>query len=392
METVYEKSLELHRLNKGKVEIHSKVEVNNLEDLALAYSPGVAQPCREIVDDLENAYLYTNKGNTIAIVSDGSAVLGLGNIGAEAALPVMEGKAVLFKRFANVDAIPLCIDAHSEAEIIAFIKAIAPSYAGILMEDIAAPKCVSIERTLIKEMNIPVFHDDQHGTAIITLAALMNYLRLTKKTKETIRVVMSGAGAAGSSIIKLMHDFGIQHIEAFDIKGQIRQKDAKDYDFLKKELLTCVNLDQKEYKDIEEAMIGADVFVGVSAPNIINKKMVASMNERSAVFAMANPTPEIMPEDALAAGAYVIGTGRSDYPNQVNNVLAFPGLFRGVLDVHATKISEGMKIAAANALASLIKDEELDENHIIPTVFDPRVASHVAKAVGDCAIKEGNIR
>lgn len=392
MESVYEKSLKLHKEHKGKLEIHTKVPVESLDDLSLAYSPGVAQPCREIVDDAENAYIYTNKANTIAVVSDGSAVLGLGNIGADAALPVMEGKAVLFKRFANIDAIPLCIDVHDEEGIINTVKALAPNFAGILLEDIQAPKCVTIERRLKEEMNIPVFHDDQHGTAIITLAAITNYIRLTGKKKEDIRVVVSGAGAAGSSIIKLMHDFGIQHIEAFDIKGQIRQKDKEQYDFLKQELLECVNLDHQEYESMKDAMKGADVFVGVSAPNLVSKEMAASMNEKAAIFAMANPTPEIMPEDALAAGVYVVGTGRSDYPNQVNNVLAFPGLFRGVLDAHATKITESMKIAAAKALAYLISDEELDEKHIIPTVFDPRVAQAIAQAVAKCAVEEGYVR
>lgn len=392
MSSVYEESLALHKLHKGKLEIHSKVAVERMEDLALAYSPGVAQPCREIVDDEENAYVYTNKGNTIAIVTDGSAVLGLGDIGAKAALPVMEGKAVLFKRFADIDAIPLCIDVHDADGIITLVKALEPTFAGILMEDISAPKCVAIERTLKAEMNIPVFHDDQHGTAIITIAAIANMLRLTGKKKEDLRVVTCGVGAAGSSIIKMMHDFGIRHIEAFSSKGQMRQEKKAQYDFLKQELLQYVDQDGLRFDTMADAMVGADVFIGVSAPGLVNKDMVASMNEKSCVLAMANPTPEIMPEDALAAGAYIVGTGRSDYPNQVNNVLAFPGLFRGVLDVKATKITEGMKMAAAMALADLISDEELDPEHIIPTVFDPRVAPAVAKAVAACAKKEGNVR
>ncbi|MBS6374349.1 MAG: NADP-dependent malic enzyme [Erysipelotrichaceae bacterium] len=392
MSSVYEESLALHKLHKGKLEIHSKVAVERMEDLALAYSPGVAQPCREIVDDEENAYVYTNKGNTIAIVTDGSAVLGLGDIGAKAALPVMEGKAVLFKRFADIDAIPLCIDVHDAEGIITLVKALEPTFAGILMEDISAPKCVAIERTLKAEMNIPVFHDDQHGTAIITIAAIANMLRLTGKKKEDLRVVTCGVGAAGSSIIKMMHDFGIRHIEAFSSKGQMRQEKKAQYDFLKQELLQYVDQDGLRFDTMADAMVGADVFIGVSAPGLVNKDMVASMNEKSCVLAMANPTPEIMPEDALAAGAYIVGTGRSDYPNQVNNVLAFPGLFRGVLDVKATKITEGMKMAAAMALADLISDEELDPEHIIPTVFDPRVAPAVAKAVAACAKKEGNVR
>lgn len=392
MSSVYEESLALHKTHKGKLEIHSKVAVERMEDLALAYSPGVAQPCREIVDDEENAYVYTNKGNTIAIVTDGSAVLGLGDIGAKAALPVMEGKAVLFKRFADIDAIPLCIDVHDAEGIITLVKALEPTFAGILMEDISAPKCVAIERTLKETMNIPVFHDDQHGTAIITIAAIANMLRLTGKKKEELRVVTCGVGAAGSSIIKMMHDFGIRHIEAFSSKGQMRQKNKAQYDFLKQELLEYVNQDGLHFDTMADAMVKADVFIGVSAPGLVTKEMVASMNEKSCVLAMANPTPEIMPEDALAAGAYIVGTGRSDYPNQVNNVLAFPGLFRGVLDVKATKITEGMKMAAAMALADLISDEELDSEHIIPTVFDPRVAPAVAKAVAACAKKEGNVR
>ena len=392
MSSVYEESLALHKTHKGKLEIHSKVAVERMEDLALAYSPGVAQPCREIVDDEENAYVYTNKGNTIAIVTDGSAILGLGDIGAKAALPVMEGKAVLFKRFADIDAIPLCIDVHDAESIITLVKALEPTFAGILMEDIGAPKCVAIERTLKEEMNIPVFHDDQHGTAIITIAAIANMLRLTGKKKEDLRVVTCGVGAAGSSIIKMMHDFGIRHIEAFSSKGQMRQEKKEQYDFLKQELLQYVNQDGNHFDTMADAMVGADVFIGASAPGLVTKEMVASMNEKSCVLAMANPTPEIMPEDALAAGAYIVGTGRSDYPNQVNNVLAFPGLFRGVLDVKATKITEGMKMAAAMALADLIGDEELDPEHIIPTVFDPRVAPAVAKAVAACAIKEGNVR
>lgn len=392
MGNVYEDSLALHKKHRGKLEIHAKVEVHNLEELSLAYSPGVAQPCREIVQDEENAYVYTNKGNSIAVISDGSAVLGLGNIGANAAIPVMEGKAILFKNFANIDAIPLCIDVHEADEIIQVVKALAPSFAGILLEDIGSPKCVEIERTLKKEMNIPVFHDDQHGTAIIVLAAIINYLRLTGKKKEDIRLVMSGAGAAGSSIIKLLYDFGIHKIEAFDLYGQIRQEDKVGYDFLKQELLSCVNLDNARYASMAEAMVGADVFVGVSAPNLVSKKMVTSMNKDAAIFAMANPTPEIMPEDALAAGAFVVGTGRSDYPNQVNNVLAFPGLFRGVLDVKATKITEDMKMAASQALAYLIHDDELTPSYIIPTAFDKRVVEAVSKAVGACAIKNGDVR
>lgn len=392
MSTIYEQSLELHKKNHGKLEIKSKVEVNDLNDLSLAYSPGVAEPCREIVKDEENSYVYTNRGNSIAVVSDGSAVLGLGNIGPTAALPVMEGKAILFKKFANIDAIPLCIDSKNPQEVIRFCEMIAPTFGGILLEDIKAPECVEIERTLQERLSIPVFHDDQHGTAIITLAALINTLRLTKKEKEDLRVVVSGAGAAGSSIIKLLADFGVRHIEAFDKDGQIRQCDGAKYDFLKSELLAAVNKEGTLYASLKEAMVGADVFIGVSAPNIVTKEMVASMNEKAAVFAMANPTPEIMPEDALAAGAYIVGSGRSDYPNQVNNVLAFPGLFKGVLQAKATCINEEMKVAAAYGLAYLISDEELAYNYIIPSPFDVRVADTVANAVEKIAIEKGYVR
>ncbi|MGL5977969.1 MAG: NAD(P)-dependent malic enzyme [Erysipelotrichaceae bacterium] len=392
MSTVYEASKELHAKHRGKLEIRSKVEVKSIEDLSLAYSPGVAQPCKEIVADEENSYVYTNRGNSVAVVSDGTAVLGLGNIGPCAALPVMEGKSILFKQFANIDAIPLCIDSKSPQDVIRFCEMIAPTFGGILLEDIKAPECVEIERTLKEKLQIPVFHDDQHGTAIITIAAIINTLRLTKKKVETLRVVVSGAGAAGSSIMKLMKDFGIQHIEAFDKDGQIRQSDAHAYDFLKKELLECVNLDGVHYANLAEAMVGADIFVGVSAPNLVTKAMVASMNKQAAVFAMANPTPEIMPEDALEAGALIVGSGRSDYPNQVNNVLAFPGLFKGVLQANATCIDESMKIAAARALAGLIQDEELQPNYIIPSPFDPRVVDAIASEVEAIAKAEGLVR
>lgn len=392
MSTVYEKSLELHKKHHGKLEVHAKVEVKNLEDLSLAYSPGVAQPCIEITKDLENSYIYTNRANSIAIVSDGSAVLGLGNIGAEAALPVMEGKSVLFKNFANIDAIPLCINAHEPQEIINVVKALAPTFAGILLEDIGAPKCVEIERTLKEELNIPVFHDDQHGTAIIVLAAVINTLRLTGKKKEDMRLVVSGTGAAGSSIIKLLHDFGIRHIEAFDSKGQISHANYDRYDFLKRELLDYVDQDNIAYANLKEALKGADLFVGVSVANLFDKEAAASMNKDAAIFALANPTPEIMPEDALEAGVKIVATGRSDYPNQVNNVLAFPGLFRGVLDAKATKITEDMKRAAAEAIAYLLKEEEIRPDYIIPNCFDERVAPAVAEAVKACAIKNGDIR
>ncbi|MFV0380234.1 MAG: NADP-dependent malic enzyme [Anaerorhabdus sp.] len=392
MKTVYEKSLELHELHRGKLEIKSKVEVKDFETLALAYSPGVAQACLEIKDDLEKSYVYTNRANMVAVVSDGSAVLGLGNIGAEAAMPVMEGKAVLFKSFANIDAIPLCINTQDVEGIISFVKALEPSFGGILLEDICAPKCIEIERRLKKEMNIPVFHDDQHGTAIITVAAIINYLKLTNKQKENIRVVVSGAGAAGSSIIKLMYEYGIRHIDAFDLNGHVNSSKIEAYDQYKKELLEITNLDNNNFKSMKEAMVNADIFVGVSAPNIVTKEMVASMNDKAAVFAMANPTPEIMPELALEAGAYVVGTGRSDYPNQINNVLAFPGLFRGALDGKATKILEEMKLATAYALAELVKDSELRPDYIIPSAFDPRVVGAVSSAVKKIVKEKKEVR
>lgn len=392
MSTVYEKSLELHKKHRGKLETHAKVDVNNFDDLSLAYSPGVAQPCLEIQKDPENSYIYTNRQNSIAIVSDGSAVLGLGNIGADAALPVMEGKAVLFKRFANIDATPLCIDVHDAKGIIDVVKTLEPTFAGILLEDIAAPKCVEIERTLKDIMNIPVFHDDQHGTAIIVLAAIINTLKLTGKKKEDVRLVVSGVGAAGSSIIKLLHDFGIRHIEAFDSRGQVRHNDMERLDFLKKELLEYVDQDNLIYDNVNDALEGADFFVGVSVPGLLKKEAVAKMNKDAAVFALANPTPEIMPEEAMEVGVKIVATGRSDYPNQVNNVLAFPGLFRGVFDAKATKISEDMKIAAANALAELVNDDEIREDYLIPEAFDERVVPAVSAAVKACAIKNGDIR
>lgn len=392
MSTIYDQSLELHKKHLGKMEIKSKVKVTNTEELALAYSPGVAQPCREIVSDEENSYVYTNRGNSVAVVSNGTAVLGLGNIGPSAALPVMEGKAILFKEFANIDAIPLCIKANTAQEVIAFCEMIAPTFGGILLEDIKAPECVEIERTLKERLQIPVFHDDQHGTAIITLAAIINTLRLTKKKKEELKVVVCGAGAAGSSIIKLLYDFGIHNIEAFDHNGQIRESEKGHYDFLKLELLSYVNQSKEVYTSMAQAMVDSDIFVGVSAPNLVTKEMVSSMKPQAAVFAMANPTPEIMPEEALAAGALIVGSGRSDYANQVNNVLAFPGLFKGVLQAKATCISEEMKVAAAYGLANLISEEELRADYVIPSPFDSRVADTVAKEVEKVAHEQGLIR
>ena len=385
---VYEEALALHQKAHGKLEVGLKVPLETREDLSLAYTPGVAQPCREIAQDKEAAYTYTWKSNSVAVISDGSAVLGLGNIGADAALPVMEGKAVLFKKFANVDAVPLCLNTQDPEEIIAICKAVAPTFGGINLEDISAPRCVSIERRLIEELDIPVFHDDQHGTAIVVTAALMNSLKLVHKKPEEITVVVSGTGAAGSSIIKMISALGVRSIYGFNIHGVITEEDIDQYDFLTQELALLTNR-AKKCLSMVEAMREADVFIGVSAPNVLNEELVASMKKDAIVFAMANPEPEISYEKAKAAGARIVGTGRSDFPNQVNNVLAFPGLFRGALDVHASKINEEMKLAAAKGIASLVSDEELCETYVIPSALDPRVAAAVAKAVSEAARATG---
>lgn len=389
MSTVFEKSLDLHKKHHGKIEIRSKVSVTNKEELSLAYSPGVAAPCLAIKENPENVYTYTSKGNIVAVVSDGSAVLGLGNIGAKAALPVMEGKAILFKEFANVDAIPICLDTQDTEEIIRTVKLLAPNFGGINLEDISAPRCVEIETRLKNELDIPVFHDDQHGTAIVVVAALINAFKLVKKSFETSKFVVSGAGAAGSSIIKLLIKMGAKNIVVNDIDGIINRDDISNYNFLKAEIAKITNPENIK-GGLKEAMVGADVFIGVSAANILKKEMVATMNKDAIVFAMANPSPEIMPEDALEAGARIVGTGRSDYPNQVNNVLAFPGIFRGALDAKAKKITEEMKIAAAIGIAKLVSDEELNDNFVIPNPFDPRVSKVVAEEVIKIA-KEQNI-
>lgn len=392
MSDVYEKSLKLHRDNRGKMEIKSKVPVTDSDELSLAYTPGVAQPCREIAKDPSQSFVYTNRGNTVAVITDGSAVLGLGNIGPEAALPVMEGKSILFKEFAGVDAFPICLDTQDPKEIIHICKMLEPSLGGINLEDISFPRCVEIERTLKSEMNIPVFHDDQHGTAIVVLAGVINALRLTGKKKEHMKAVISGAGAAGSSIIRILHAFGIGEIYAFDINGCVKPQDRDKYDPFKQELLEFVNTKGIEYASMADAMVGADLFVGVSAPNLVSEDMVRSMNKDAILFAMANPSPEIMPDIAKRAGARVIGTGRSDFPNQINNVLVFPGIFRGALDAGAKSITEDMKIAAATAIASLVTDEELSDDYIIPPVFDKRVAPAVAEAVKKCAEELGVVR
>lgn len=392
MADVYERSLELHRKNRGKMEIRSKVKVENKEDLSLAYSPGVAQPCREIQKDKEASFIYTNRGNTVGVVSDGSAVLGLGNIGAYAAMPVMEGKSILFKEFAGVDAFPICLDTQNPDEIVAICKALEPTLGGINLEDISFPRCVEIERRLKEEMDIPVFHDDQHGTAIVALAGLINALKITGKKKEDIKAVISGAGAAGSSVMRMLHAFGIKEIYAFDINGCVKPQDADKYDPFKRELLEFVNIKGIEYASMADALEGADLFIGVSAPGLLTADMVKKMNKDAIIFAMANPTPEIMPEDAKAGGARIIGTGRSDYPNQINNVLVFPGIFRGALDAGAKKITEEMKLAASYAIANLVSDEELCDDYIIPSPFDKRVAAAVAEAVKKCAEKMGITR
>ena len=387
---IYEKALALHKEHHGKMEVKVKVPMETMEDLSMAYTPGVAQPCREIHKDPKAAYEYTWKGNSVAVVSDGTAVLGLGDIGPAAGLPVMEGKSILFKKYANIDAVPLCIDTKDPQEIIKFCKQIAPTFGGINLEDISAPRCVEIERTLKKELDIPVFHDDQHGTAIVVTAALVNALKVVNKKPEDITVVVSGTGAAGSSIIHMIHDLGVKEIYGFNINGIVIKEDYDQYDFLTQELTEITNISNKRMT-MAEAIKEADVFIGVSAPGLLTKDMVKSMKKDPIVFAMANPEPEIKYHDAIDAGATVVGTGRSDFPNQINNVLAFPGLFRGALDIHATKITEGMKLAAAKGLASLVSDEELNKDYIIPRATDKRVAITVAKAVSAQAIKEGVI-
>lgn len=388
MSTIYEKALELHRQWQGKLGIKLKCPLNTRDDLSAAYTPGVAEPCREIAKDKDNVYKYTWKGNSVAVVSDGTAVLGLGDIGPEAGLPVMEGKSILFKQFADIDAVPICIDTKDTAEIIKFCKHIAPTFGGINLEDISAPRCVEIERTLVEELDIPVFHDDQHGTAIVVTAALINSLRLTGKKKEDITVVVSGTGAAGSSIIKMLLSYGVKEVYGFNINGIICRHKNDDYDFLCKELSLITNSADKDIS-LAQALKEADMFIGVSAPNLLTKEMVADMKKDAIVFAMANPEPEITYENAKLGGARIAGTGRSDFPNQVNNVLAFPGLFKGALSVRARKINEEMKLAAAEGIASLVSDEELNEEYVIPSALDERVADTVAKKVAEAAIKTG---
>lgn len=374
-----EKVLNMHEEWQGKIEIRSKTTVNSKEDLSIAYTPGVAEPCREIEKDKSNAYKYTMKGNTVAIISDGTAVLGLGDIGPEAAMPVMEGKALLFKEFAGVNAVPLCIDTKDTREIITFAKQIAPTFGGINLEDISAPRCFEIEEALKKELDIPVFHDDQHGTAIVVLAALINALKVVRKTKEDVKVVVNGAGAAGLAITKLLINYGFKNIVVVDKLG-ILSKDETWMNWAQKAI--CEDTNKENLRgNLKDALCGADIFIGVSAPNIVSEEMVASMNKNAIVFAMANPLPEIDPLLAKKAGAKVVGTGRSDYPNQINNVLVFPGIFKGVLLARASKITEEMKIAAAVAIAGMIKDEDLNPENIVPAPFTKGVADKVAQAI-----------
>ncbi len=377
--TLQEKALEMHREWNGKLETTAKAHVNSREDLSIAYTPGVAEPCKVIAKDKEAAYTYTMKANTVAVVSDGSAVLGLGNIGALAAMPVMEGKAVLFKEFGGVNAVPICLDTQDTEEIIQTVVNIAPAFGGINLEDISAPRCFEIESRLKELLDIPVFHDDQHGTAIVVLAGIINAMKVTGKKKEDVQVVVNGAGSAGVAITKLLLTYGFPHVTMCDKEGIIGEH-SENLNWMQKEMAKVTNLEKKT-GTLADALKGADIFVGVSAPGIVTKEMVSSMNSDSILFAMANPVPEIMPDLAKEAGAKVVGTGRSDFPNQVNNVVAFPGIFRGALEGRATQITEEMKLAAAHAIAGLVPEEELSENNILPEAFDPRVADAVSQAV-----------
>ena len=379
--TVNEQALKLHEEWNGKIETTSKCKIASREDLALAYTPGVAEPCKVIAKDKEAAYKYTIKSNTIAVVSDGSAVLGLGNIGPYAAMPVMEGKAVLFKEFGGVNAVPICLDTQDTEEIIRTVAAIAPGFGGINLEDISAPRCFEIETRLKEMLDIPVFHDDQHGTAIVVLAGIINALKVIGKNKEECQVVVNGAGSAGVAITKLLLTYGFRNVTMCDKSG-ILSKGSEGLNWMQESMMDVTNLTHKT-GTLADALKGADIFVGVSAPNIVTADMVASMNHDAILFAMANPVPEIMPDVAKAAGARVVGTGRSDFPNQVNNVVAFPGIFKGALEGRAKQITEKMKLAAANAIAGLVSDNELSDVNILPEAFDPRVADVVSRAVMD---------
>lgn len=377
--TANELALQMHKKWNGKIETTAKSHVRTREDLAIAYTPGVAEPCKVIAKDPTAAYTYTMKANTIAVVSDGSAVLGLGNIGALAGMPVMEGKAVLFKELGGINAVPICLDTQDTEEIIRTVVNIAPAFGGINLEDISAPRCFEIEERLKELLDIPVFHDDQHGTAIIVLAGIINAMKVAGKDKETAQVVVNGAGSAGVAITKLLLRYGFKYVTMCDINGMLNEA-SPNLNWMQKEMVKVTNLEGRK-GTLADALKGADIFVGVSAPNIVTKEMVASMNHDAILFAMANPVPEIMPDLAKEAGAKVVGTGRSDFPNQINNVMAFPGIFRGALEGHATKITEEMKLACAEAIASLVPDDELTETHIVPDALDPTIADVVSKAV-----------
>lgn len=385
--SIYEESLKFHEIYKGKLEIKSRVKVENAEDLSLAYTPGVAEPCREIHKDPSAAYIYTRKWNTVAVISDGTAVLGLGDIGPLASLPVMEGKSILFKEFADVDAFPIVLDTKDVDEIVETIVRISPTLGGINLEDISAPRCFEIERKLKERLSIPVFHDDQHGTAIIVLSGLINAIKIVNKNIEDLKIVVNGAGSAGTAITKLLLSYGAKNIIVCDRDGTLNRNTKYSNKYF--EELANITNPNNELGLLKDVIKNADVFIGVSAPNIVSKKMVQSMNPDAILFAMANPTPEIFPDDAKEAGAKVIGTGRSDFPNQINNVLAFPGIFRGALDVRATEINEEMKIAAAHAIANSVSEDELNPNYIIPKAFNLEVQKKVAEAVKDAAIKSG---
>ncbi len=383
-------SLKMHEENKGKVEVVSKVDIKCMDDLSTAYTPGVAEPCRRIRDNKSDVYRYTCKGNTVAVVSDGTAVLGLGDIGPEAAIPVMEGKSILFKEFGGVDAFPICLDTKDVDEIIETVKRIAPVFGGINLEDISAPRCFEIERRLKEELDIPVFHDDQHGTAIVVSAGLINALKLVGKSFAEANVVINGAGSAGISICKLLLQLGIGNVVLVDRQGALCP--GQEWMNPAQAQMAEVTNKNKEVGPLVDIIKGKDVFIGVSAPRVVTAEMVSTMAKDSIVFAMANPTPEIMPEEAKLGGVRVMATGRSDYPNQINNVLVFPGIFRGALDAHATDITEEMKLAAAKAIASIVSEDELNEEYIIPDAFDKRVAKAVAKAVAKEAIKQGAVK
>lgn len=387
---VREQALQLHRQNRGKLTVESKVPLRNREDLTLAYTPGVAEPCKDIHQNRELVYEYTNRGNLVAVVTDGSAVLGLGNIGPEAALPVMEGKAVLFKTFANVDAVPICLSSQDNDDIVKAVQLMAPGFGGVNLEDIAAPRCFEIERRLQSLVDIPVFHDDQHGTAIVVLSGVLNALEVTGRTLDASRVVINGAGSAGIAVAKLLLTAGCQDLILCDRHGAIYPGAAGNNPA--QEEMAAVTNPRRVQGDLTQALQGADVFIGVSAGRVLTTAMVQGMNPRSIVFAMANPVPEIWPEEALAGGAVVVGTGRSDFPNQINNVLAFPGIFRGALDVRASQINEQMKLAAAHAIAAVAKEQGLSTQYVIPDVFDQRVVQRVAQAVAEAARATGVAR